>query len=277
GAFSARFGDIAMACGHETELWAVDWGQVHDPAELDARLSRGGYDAVTMTHSETSTGALQDLEAMAGVVARHEGVMFLVDSVTGVAGTEVRTDQWGLDFVLTGSQKALALPPGLSFAVASSAMMDRSAVATNKGYYFDLIPLMKSLEGFQTPSTPAISLLYALEAQLERIRAEGIEARWARHTAMQAATVEWVDTMRAAGVDVGLFSPAGQRSPTITCLTLPEGTTGPEVVVAMRERGWVIGGGYARLKESTVRIGHMGDRTVEEVTALLEDLGQVLR
>lgn len=277
GAFSSRFAEIAMACGHETDLWTVDWGQFHDPDQLDEKLSAGGYDAVTLSHSETSTGVLQDLEALASVTARHEGVMLLVDSVTGIAGTEVRTDDWGLGFVLTGSQKALALPPGLAFGVASEAMMDRSAVAAQKGYYFDLIPLMKSLEGFQTPSTPAISLLYSLEAQLKRIEVEGIENRWSRHSAMRAMTVDWVEEMRAGGVDVGVLAPPGHRSPTITCVTLPEQTTGPEVVAAMRERGWVIGGGYSRLVERTVRIGHMGDHTVELLAALLDDLGAVLR
>jgi aspartate aminotransferase-like enzyme len=196
--------------------------------------------------------------------------------VTGVAATEVRTDDWGLDFVLTGSQKALALPPGLSFAVASPAMLDRSAQATHKGHYFDLVALVKSLENFQTPSTPAISLLYALEVQLERIRAEGIEQRWARHAAMREATVEWVERRRAAGVEVDLYAPAGHRSPTVTCITLPEGVSGPDVVAAMRERGWVIGGGYARLKETTVRIGHMGDHDLDNLGRLLDDLSEVL-
>jgi aspartate aminotransferase-like enzyme len=277
GAFSSRFGEIAMACGHQTELWAVDWGQFHDPGELDEKLGKGGYDAVTLSHSETSTGVLQDLEAIARICARHQGVMLLVDSVTGIAGTEVRTDDWGLDFVLTGSQKALALPPGLAFAVASAAMMDRSAVATNKGYYFDLIPLMKSLENSQTPSTPAISLLYSLETQLGRISAEGIENRWSRHAAMQSATIDWVEEMQGAGVDVGILAPPGHRSPTVTCLTLPEGTTGPDVVTAMRDRGWVIGGGYARLGESTVRIGHMGDHKHEDLMDLLVTMGEILR
>jgi predicted phosphoserine aminotransferase len=277
GAFSSRFAEIAMACGHETEVCSVDWGQFHEPGDLEERLAAGGYDAVTVTHSETSTGVLQDLEAIAAVMRRHEGVMLLVDSVTGVAGAEVRTDDWGLDFVLTGSQKALALPPGLSFAVASSAMVDRSSQATHKGYYFDLLPLLKALEGFQTPSTPAISLLYALEVQLERILEEGVEQRWARHAAMQSATFDWVDVTRADGVDVGVFAPAGHRSPTVTCITLPEGVLGPDVVGAMRERGWVIGGGYSRLKETTIRIGHMGDHRLDDLTQLLEALGEVLR
>jgi aspartate aminotransferase-like enzyme len=277
GSFSARFSEISLACGHDTEVWAVDWGQCHDPAELDDRLAQGGYDAVTITHSETSTGALQDLDAIAAVARRHEGVMLLIDSVTGVAGAEVRTDDWGLDFVLTGSQKALALPPGLAFAVASPAMLARSAQATNKGYYFDLLPIMKSLEAFQTPSTPAISLLYALETQLGRILAEGMEQRWARHAAMRDATIEWVEKMRAEGVDLALFAAEGHRSPTITCISLPEGTSGPEVVAAMRDRGWVIGGGYSRLKETTIRIGHMGDHDLDVLAELLETLRQVLQ
>jgi len=276
GAFSSRFGEIAMACGHETEIWDVEWGQFHDPDELDQRLAAGGFDAVTLSHSETSTGVLQDLEALARVTARHEGVMLLVDSVTGLAGTEVRTDDWRLGFVLTGSQKALALPPGLAFAVASEEMMDRSAVASAKGYYFDLIPLMKSLEASQTPSTPAVSLLYALETQLERIRVEGIENRWSRHLAMQKATVDWVDRLRSEGVDVDVFAPEGHRSPTVTCVALPEKVTGPQVVSAMKDRGWVIGGGYSRLKETTVRIGHMGDHIPETLQELLGDLGEVL-
>ena len=277
GAFSSRFSEIAMACGHDTEVWSVEWGQVHDPDELEARLEQGAFDAVTMTHSETSTGALQDLEAIAWVIRRHEGMMLLIDSVTGVAGAEVRTDDWALDFVLTGSQKALALPPGLAFAVASPAMLDRSAQATNKGYYFDLLPLMKSLEAFQTPSTPAISLLYALEVQLDRIMAEGIEQRWGRHAAMRTATIEWVDAMQAEGVEVAVLAPEGHRSPTVTCVSLPDGRSGPEVVAAMRERGWVIGGGYSRLKESTIRIGHMGDHDPKVLGELLGDLGEVLR
>jgi predicted phosphoserine aminotransferase len=277
GAFSSRFSEISLACGHDTEVWSVDWGLVHDPAEVDKRLEQGGYDAVTVTHSETSTGALQDLEAIAAVTRRHEGVMLLVDSVTGVGAPEVATDDWGLDFVLTGSQKALALPPGLAFAVASPAILARSAQATNKGHYFDLLPMMKSLEASQTPSTPAISLLYALDAQLDRILAEGIEQRWARHSAMRQATLDWVEKMRAEGIDVGVFAAEGHRSPTITCITVPEGTSGPQVVAAMRERGWVIGGGYARLKETTIRIGHMGDHDPEVLAELLDSLGQVLR
>jgi aspartate aminotransferase-like enzyme len=109
------------------------------------------------------------------------------------------------------------------------------------------------------------------------MKAEGIENRWSRHAAMQQATIDWVDAMNAAGIQIGVFAPAGHRSPTVTCVTLPDATTGPEVVAAMRERGWVIGGGYSRLKESTIRIGHMGDHRLEDLNELLSTLGEVLQ
>ncbi len=277
GAFSQRFSQIAMNCGHDTEVWDVEWGQVHDPGELADRLARGGYHAVTLSQSETSTGALQDLAAIAEVVGKEDEVMLLVDSVTGVGGAEVRTDEWGLDFVVTGSQKALALPPGLAFGAASEAMINRSRSATHKGYYFDLIPLYDSLSRDETPATPAVSLMYALQIQLRHMALEGLEARWARHAAMQSRTIEWVDTMAKDGVEVGVFAVEGHRSPTVTCVTMPGGEGGQSVVAEMLARGWVIGSGYGKLKDSTLRIGHMGDHTLDELDELLTVLSEVLR
>jgi len=275
GAFSKRFADIAIACGRTVDVWEVPWGEYHTPAELSERLASGAYDAVTVTHSETSTGVLQDLEGLADVAAGNERALLLVDSVTGICGTEVRTDEWLLDWVLTGSQKAMALPPGLSFGVASDALLERSAVMAGKGVYFDLVPLIRSLEASQTPATPAIPLLYALRLQLERIIAEGIEARWKRHTAMRERTLEWVAEM--SGLGLAPFAPEGHRSPTVTCISLPEGVGGPTVVAGMKERDWVIGSGYGKLKGTTIRIGHMGDRTVDELNLLLDDLEEVIR
>ena len=275
GAFSKRFADIATACGRGVDIWEVPWGEYHDPAAVAGHLASGDYDAVTVTHSETSTGVLQDLEGLARVVGRDESALLLVDSVTGICGTEVRTDDWGLDWVLTGSQKAMALPPGLAFGVASDEMLERSATLPDKGVYFDLVALTHSLEALQTPATPAISLMYALRLQLERILAEGIEARWKRHTAMRERTLEWVDERSELGL--APYAPEGHRSPTITCISLPERVAGPDVVKAMKDRDWVIGSGYGKLKETTIRIGHMGDRTVDELDLLLQDLGDVIR
>jgi len=273
GAFSKRFADIAVACGHEVETWEVEWGTVHDPEQLAARLERSGYDAVTLSQSETSTGALQDLETIAAAVGRHDQTLLLVDSVTGIGGVETHTDAWSLDFILTGSQKALALPPGLAFGVAGDAMLERSARAPGKGWYFDLEMLHDQIVENQTPATPAVSLLYALDFQLKRIAAETIETRWKRHLDMQQRTFEWVADMRDKGVDIAVFAQEGHRSPTVTCL----GTSrSREIVSEMFSRGWVIGGGYGKLKDSTIRIGHMGDHTMDEVEELLLVLSDVV-
>lgn len=276
GAFSGRFAEIARMCGSEVEEWVVPDGRVHPPDEVADRIG-AGYQAVTVTHSETSTGALQDIEGIAARVAPHPETLLLVDSVTGIGGVETRTDRWAIDFILTGSQKAMALPPGLAFGVASQAMMERSTEVPDRGWYFDLARLAGHLGRGQTPATPAISLLYALHFQLGRIAAEGIEARWRRHLDMQRRTLEWVEEMNLQGVGLGVLADEGHRSPTVTCLTLPSGVAGPRVVAAMAERGWVIGAGYGALEESTIRIGHMGDHSLDGLDRLLGALEGTLR
>lgn len=276
GAFSSRFAEIGRMCGQEVEAWEVTWGGIHSATELAERLDATHYDAVTLSQSETSTGALQDLQAIAEVCGQHDGTLLLVDSVTGIPGVETRTDEWELDFVLTGSQKGFALPPGLAFGVASAAMMERAASASGRGWYFALDRLMKQLVNNQTPATPAVSLLYALDVQLARIAEEGIERRWQRHLDMQQRTFDWVGEMRDRGTGIDFFAQEGHRSPTVTTVRMPDDTGSPAVVAAIKERGWVIGGGYGKLKDSTFRIGHMGDHTVEELDLLLEELTEVL-
>lgn len=277
GAFSGRFASIAQTCGRDVDVWEVEWGQVHSPSELADRLKAGRYDAVTLTQSETSTGALQDLRAIAEMVSTSEDTLLLVDSVTGIGGVETRTEDWAIDFILTGSQKALALPPGLAFGVASDAMLERARSIGNRGWYFDLVRLVDNLGNNQTPATPAISLLHATDFQLQRILDEGLENRWRRHLDMQTRTIEWVEELRSCGVGVDVFADEAGRSPTVTCISMPEGVSAPEVVSRMRTKGFVIGGGYGKLKQETVRIGHMGDHTVEGLEAVLGQLGEILR
>jgi aspartate aminotransferase-like enzyme len=277
GAFSQRFADIARACALEVDELVVPWGGVHDPATVATKLQERRYDAVTVVHSETSTGALNDLRALSGVVAASEGTFLLVDSVTGVGGAEMRADDWKLDFVLTGSQKALALPPGLAFGVASDRMMERAAQMEGKGVYFDLVAFAKNLDKFQTPTTPALSLLYALQHQLAHIEEETMEGRWARHRDMAERTWAWVADMHGKrGVELSVMAPEGARSPTVTTICLPDHLKGPAMVKGMFDRGWVIGGGYGKLKEGPIRIGHMGDHTLSELNALLGVLEEVM-
>lgn len=278
GAFSERFAEIAVACGFDVDTYAVAWGQAHDPDRVKALLADGAYDTVTVVQSETSTGVLNDVAAIAEAVHWAGDAVLLVDSVTGVGGAEMRADAWRLDYVLTGSQKAMALPPGLAFAVASERVMERSRTARAKGVYFDLEAFADNLAKLQTPTTPAVSLMYALEVQLGRIVDEGVEARWSRHRAMAQACAAWVKAAGdRLGVEMSVLADAAHRSPTVTCVRVPEGVSGPAVVKAVKERGFVIGGGYGKLKQETVRIGHMGDHTVEETEAVLEATEDALR
>ncbi len=273
GAFSKRFAAIAQQCGKDVDVWEVEWGTAHDPLKVAQRLNETSYEAVTLSQSETSTGVLQDLEAIAAATGEHPETMLLVDSVTGIGGVETYTDEWGIDFILTGSQKALALPPGLAFGVASEAMLERASTIEDRGWYFDLVDLHNQIEGFQTPATPAVSLLYALDLQMNRIVEETMPRRWQRHLDMQARTFDWTREVKAQGVDVDIYAQEGHRSPTVTCLATDRAV---EVTAEMRRRGWVIGGGYGKIKAETIRIGHMGDHTVEELNALLAVLADVL-
>lgn len=276
GAFSERFYRIALANGCEAETYEVPLGQAHDPARLAALLRGRRYDAVTVVHSETSTGALNPIQQLAEVVWKADDVLLLVDSVTGIAGAAVETDAWQLDFVLTGSQKALALPPGLALGVAHPRALARAKGQPHRGVYFDLMEFESYIHKHQTPNTPAVSLMYALAAQVVRIEQETIEGRWARHQAMAERTWSWAESERSLGRDVRVLAPEGFRSPTVSCLSVPEGKTGSQVNEAMQARGFTISAGYGALKESTIRIGHMGDHTVAELDDLLAALTEVL-
>ena len=276
GAFSSRFAQIAQACGRSTTVLTVAPGSVHDLADIERALTGGSFAAVTVVHSETSTGALTDIARLSEIVHRHGAVM-LVDSVTGVAGARVETDDWQLDFVLTGSQKALALPPGLAFGVASESFLNEARSAPSRGLYFDPVECEEFANKNQTPSTPAISLLFAADRQLEAIRAEGMPARWDRHLAMQAMVTSWTKAHQADGLDVALLAPDGSRSPTVSAITLPKGVLGGEVVKAVAARGFVVGGGYGQLKDRTFRIGHMGDHTTAGLAHCLDACSEALR
>jgi len=277
GAFSERFANIAVACGRNVDRYTVPLGATHDVAELESKVAEGKYAVVTVVHSETSTGARNDIQSIVAAVHRH-GAICLVDSVSGLGGAELHTDAWELDYVLTGSQKALALPPGLAFAVASERFIATAASAPAKGVYFDLVEHDQAIRKNSVPNTPAISLFYALERQMQDIVAEGMPARWARHRAMAERTWRWADELRATlDPDIGVLAAEGHRSPTVSAITLPSRMTGDAVVKAVGQAGITLGGGYGALKASTFRIGHMGDHTEEGVQRCLDACTEALR
>ncbi len=278
GAFSERFYKIARACGKEADRLDVEMGKSNEAEQLGEVVSKGRYDAVTVVHSETSTGVLNPVAEIAAVLRESApDTLLLVDGVTSVGATPVEVDAWGLDFTLTGSQKALALPPGLAFGVASRRAFDRSRTVPGPGLYFSFESFEKSVEKNQTANTPAVSLLFALDVQLERIEAEGLESRWARHRAMAERTWAWVDEERdRQDIDLRVLAEEGRRSPSVTCVATPKGLSGVEVTRRMAEQGYTIAAGYGALREATFRIGHMGDHTVAELDALLAQLSDVI-
>lgn len=272
GSFSERFANLVRACGKECIRLDVPLGCAVEPDMLRDALRRTPVDAVTLAHSETSTGVLQDVAALAAVVREFDDVLLLVDAVTSLAGSPVETDAWRLDFVLTGSQKALALPPGLALGAASPRMLERARTLPERGLYFDLVSFLEATTKHQPTNTPAISLFFALEVQLARIEREGgAEARWRRHDAMRRRVEEW-----SAERGIAYLPREGRRSWTVSCLKVPEAHSAKQIVGALKQAGWTIGSGYGPLKESTIRIGHMGDHTVAAVDELLALLaGQV--
>ncbi len=269
GALSERFANLVNAAGKESIRLDVPLGAAIEPDLLRDALRRTPVDAVTVVHSETSTGVLQDVAGMARVVREFDDVLLLVDAVTSLAGSPVEPDAWGLDFTFTGSQKALALPPGLALGVASERMLQRAGELEGRGLYFDLVSFDQATRKFQPTNTPALSLFYALEVQLARIEREGgVEARWRRHEAMRRAVEAW-----SAQRGLEYLPREGRRSWTVSCLRLPPPRSAKTIVAALKAQGWTIGSGYGALKDSTIRIGHMGDHTVialEELLAVLE-------
>src|SRR5204862_1033705 len=196
-------------------------------------LGKQRYAAVTVVHSETSTGALQDVRGITGL-ARDAGAVCRVDSVTGIGGVQLEFDEWELDFALTGSQKALALPPGLAFAAATPAFIESARATARRGLYFDLVEFDAYGAKNQTPNTPAINLFYAAAVQLPAIVAEGMEARRARHQRMAEMTYAWVNDLRQKHGDAfGVLAREGARTPTVTSITIPATFTASTLVKAV--------------------------------------------
>lgn len=269
GAFSERWAEISQLNGKEVDVLAVDWGKAHTADMVEEALKKASYDAVCVVHNETSTGVTNPIKAIGEVVHQYEDTLYLVDSVSGFLGAELRVDEWGIDFALTSSQKAFALPPGLAFAAVSDRVLARAAQVTNRGYYFDFLEIEASLKKNNTPSTPPVSLMFAADKQLDDVMAEGLEARWARHTQMRDMTITWADNR-----GMGVFSQDGYRSPTVTTVSNGRNINVDDMAKFMGGKSFSMDKGYGKIKGKTFRIAHMGDMqpsTLEEVLSGLDE------
>jgi len=272
GAFSDKWNDVALRCGKAATALKFDWGQPVDPEAVRRELATGAYDALTLIHNETSCGCMSDLPALMKVIREFPDVIAIVDTVSSLSALPIRKDELGIDVLVSGSQKAFALPPGLSFLSVSKKALARAATVPDRGYYFDYVEFQKNHENGMTPSTPIIPLLYALKSKLEDFKAEGMAARYARHARLN-------QTVRSWGLARGfaLFPQAGYGSVTLNCFA---NTLGYDLAALNKtlksKHGLVIDGGYGKLKGKTFRISNMGDETDATIAALITALDAAL-
>ena len=268
GNFSERWEESSRLCGKKTGKYELDWGKAHRPEEVRRLLATGEYDTLAIVHSETSAGVLDPLAEICAVAKEFPDVLVFVDAVSSAATVPIDVDALGIDVMLVGVQKGLGLPPGLSFYTLSQRALDRSKGVEGKGYYFNWEVAVKSSKNDETPATPPVSQLFGLRKQLERIRAEGLEARWARHATMADRVRGW-----AVERGFGLFAEKGYYANGLTCVANGLGIDVAAMTKYLREaRKIAVDGGYGKIKGQTFRIGHMGDHTIARVRSLLESM-----
>ncbi|HLF73513.1 MAG TPA: alanine--glyoxylate aminotransferase family protein, partial [Anaerolineales bacterium] len=214
GAFADRWYEVAVSNGKDAVKLSFEWDTPASPDRIADALKGGGFEALTIVHNETSTGMQNPVREIAEAVrAVSPDTFIFVDAVSSLGGARIEMDAWGLDLVLTSSQKCLALPPGLALGAVSNRAMKKAESVQNRGWYFDLVRMEKHRNKDSSPATPAMSLIYALDYQLDRILAEGLENRFARHSAMAKRVQEWAEAH-----DLSMYAPEGYRSQTVTTM-----------------------------------------------------------
>ena len=271
GAFSGRWHKITKGNGVPCDALELPWDVAFKPEMVDEQLQTGKYDAVTLVFNETSTGMMNPLREIAEVVTKYPDVMLLVDAVSGMAGAEIKTDEWEIDYVLAGVQKAFALPAGLAVAAVSEKAIERSRTVPPRSFYFSLPDMHKYHLKNQTPSTPAIPHMYALNAQLDDMLAESMEGRFARHSAMAEIVQAW------AKKHFDIFPEDGYWSQTLTCVKNTKEIDVAGMIKTLADKyNLRISNGYGDIKGKTFRIAHMGDTQIDEVLGLLRAIEDVL-
>ncbi|RNC70659.1 MAG: alanine--glyoxylate aminotransferase family protein [Desulfuromonadales bacterium] len=264
GAFSDKWHDVTVRCGKEADAVKAEWGKPITPEMVDAALATGRYDSMTLIHNETSTGVMSPLPEIAAVLGNYPDVVSIIDTVSSMSAFSIPVDELGIDCCIFGVQKAFALPPGLAVFTASERALDRAKSVEGRGYYFDFLEFEANDAKDNTPSTPCISQIYALDKQLERMFAEGLERRWERHRQMAEYVRGWV-----AERGYGFFADEPYRSVTLTCAVNSRGTDLASLKKMLGGRGFAFDDGYGKIKGKTFRIPHMGDMQ-------LADLGEFL-
>jgi aspartate aminotransferase-like enzyme len=273
GAFSDKWLDVARRCDKNAEALQVEWGKHIDHKNVDRALSSGKFDAVTLIHNETSTGVMNPLPEICCTLAKYPDVVLIVDAVSSFSAMQIDMDALGIDVMLTGAQKALALPPGFSLFSVSEKAFARAEKQKDRGYYFDFLEFKKQQAEWMTPSTPSIGHIFALQSKLDDIFDEGLTNRFDRHSRTNALVHDWV---KRNGFD--FFAEEGFRSKTLTCV---KNTREKFDVLAFAKKlrdkhHLVIDPGYGKIRGNTFRLSNMGDETEKTVSHLLACLDDCL-
>ena len=271
GAFSKRWYEMVVANGIPSDKLQVEMGQAITPELVDEALSKGDYDAFTVCHNETSTGVMNPIKDIAAMIhEKHPDVLILVDAVSGMAGSRLEFDAWGLDVCLAGVQKCFALPPGLTVAAVSDKARERALQVPNRGHYFAYDQMDKKYEAHQTPATPAISIIQALNKQMDDMFAEGLENRWQRHIEMALLVRDW------ARKNFAIYGDERYLSNTVTNVENTRGISVAGLNEELAKRGAMLSNGYGALKEKCFRIAHMGDLQISDIKWILEQIDDIL-
>jgi aspartate aminotransferase-like enzyme len=272
GAFSEKWADIVTACGRKVETLKVEWGQAITAELLDAKLAGGKYAAVTLVHNETSTGLMNPLETIAKMMKKkYPNVLVFVDSVSGMVGLPIKFDEWGWDVGFASVQKCFGLPPGFAVAAVSKRAIEKSKTVPYKGYYFNFEEWAKAAEKNQTLVTPSIPHIYGLHYQCTKLLKEGMENVWVRHKTMADFVRGWAKKRFA------LFCDEKYASNTLTCIKNTRGINVAETIAAVQKKhNCIFGNGYKKLKETTFRIAHMGDISLDDMKKLTSWIDEVV-
>ena len=272
GSFGRRYAEVAETNGREVEVLEVPLGQPITPDLLDERLSeRPDVEAVAITHNETSVGLINPLRELAEVAKSH-GKLVFVDAVSSMGGVEIRVDEWGLDVCFSSSQKCFGVPPGLAVAAVSEEALRKAEEVPNRGWYFDFLRFRRYQERFETPMTPSIPQILALNRILKLIEDWGGKHRYFDLYRRRSETIR--SGVEAMGLN--LFPRRGYESPTVSCVRSPEGVDGVRVYEEMRRRGFELAKGYGPLRHETFRIGNMGHVEFSDIDSMLENLREVI-
>ena len=270
GAFAERCAETLRACGKETDVLAVEWGGAVKPEMVAEKLESGEYDTLTVCHNESSTGVRNPIAEIGSLVRKKfPDVIYAIDAVSSMAGDKTLPSEIGCDVIFASTQKCFALPPGLTVALVNDRAIARAKEVQNRGTYTDLVEIFEFEKKHQTPFTPCIPLIYALDKRMDLLLAETYDKVYLRHLEMARYTQQW------AKQHFEMFPEPGYESITVSCIKNTLGKNFKELNLKLGEKGYVISNGYGKLADKTFRIGHMGEwnlQGIKEVTGLIDSI-----